>query len=259
MAIALTDLVALTGGGGAADRRRPPYFRTKKLAILGCTTSVKYTPWADPTWTIAAHASAWNHCQREPDWWFDLHPPQCFKAKKSWRPKYYEWLQQQQTPIFMQENYLEIPAAVRYPKERILSEFRPYFTNHVAWMIALAMTEGVTHIGLFGCQYKHETEYGVQRESCVYWLGRFEGAGGTIVLPPTHNNLLTTPSKLYGYQSHDAQGKLIPEYYRAPSIHKPGEAESPLRLLGADDRPAHADLGVPVAWDRSPWAEPVAV
>lgn len=240
----------------APDRARPPFFRTKKLAIIGCTASHAFAPWGDPTWTIASHASAKNFCQREPDWWFDMHRPECFKASKRFYKKYYDWLKHQKTPIFMQENYAEIPAAVRYPRERILSEFRPYFTNHVAWMIALALTEGVTHLGLYGCQYKADSEYGVQRESCVYWLGRFEGAGGTVILPPLYNNLLTTPKELYGYESHDAKGQLVPSYAVAPTVKTDTKASAGLKLLAPGEVPCHANLGVPIAWERSGFTQP---
>lgn len=249
----LPDLLAIAGRGSLPERGRAPYFKTKKLAIVGCTTSHRWTPWADPSWTIAAHASAHSICQREPDWWFDLHRPECFKQSKNWHKHYYQWLKHQRTPIFMQEAYKEIPAAVRYPKERVLSEFRPFFTNHVAWMIALAMTEGVTHIGIFGCQYKHETEYGVQRESCVYWLGRFEGAGGTILLPPKENNLLTTPRELYGYESHDDKGQLIPAYNKIATMAKRPQktTDGPkMHVLELGEVPEHMDIGEPPALDR---------
>ena len=258
--LTLPDLLAIAGRRSLPERQRPPYFTTKKVAIVGCTLSNRFAPWADPSWTILSHASARNYCQREPDWWFDLHPPACFKARKHWAKNYYAWLQHQTTPIFMQDAYPAIPGAVKYPKERILSEFRPYFTNHVAWMIALAMTEGVTHIGIYGCQYKAESEYGVQRESCVYWLGRFEGAGGTVLLPPVENNLLTTPKELYGYESHDAEGRLIASYNRLAILPKTQQAGSTadgtLRVLTPGEVPCHADLGVPVAWERSGFIKP---
>ncbi len=249
-AMKLADVV---GGGSGGTRRRSPYFRTKKVALLGCTESIKYAPWHDPSWTLVAHNSARNLMQREPDWWVDLHRPECFKSQKGWYPKYYQWLQVQHTPIFMQEAYAEIPAAVRYPKERILGEFRNYFTNQVSYMIALAITEGATHLGLFGCQYKADTERGVQRESCVYWLGRFEGAGGTVVLPPKYNTLLASPKALYGYASHDAEGRLVPEYQpKAP----PAGAPQMTVLQTSEAPPTHMDIGEPVAWERSPFRRP---
>lgn len=192
-------------------RRHPPFFRTKKLALIGNTQSKHWAPWHDASWTTAAHCCVKPFAPVDPDWWFDLHPRPCFTQKKGWNRHYYQWLQQLKTPIFMQEEFRDIPAAIRYPKERIIAEFGTYFTNHIAWMIALAMTEGVTHIGLFGCEYRHEDERGIQRGSCEYWLGRFQQLGGHVVLPP-RSTLLAVPKELYGYESHDAHGKLVPSY-----------------------------------------------
>jgi hypothetical protein len=246
-------------------RRRPPFFKTSKLGLIGCTESVVHTPWHDPSWTLAAHASARQHCKREPDWWFDLHRRACFTQKKAWNRRYWEWLTTTTTPIFMQEAYADIPAAVKYPKARILAEFRPYFTNHVAWMIALAMTEGVKTIGLFGCQYKCDTEYGIQRGSCEYWLGRFEQYGGTLVLPGPRQTLLNKPSKLYGYESHDADGKLIAEYRAQTAAVAKTDAHghaamAPLTILEPSAAPPrHLDIGEPVAWERSGFAIPELV
>lgn len=212
---------------GGAARRRPPYFRTKKLGLLGSTESLDFAPWTDASWTLAAHPCCRPRCAREPDWYFDLHRPECFRVdKKQWNPRYHAWLKALQTPIFMQEEWPDIPMAVRYPKERMFAEFRAYFSNHCAYMIALAMTEGVTHLGLFGCQYTG-AERGVQRDSLTYWLGRFEQAGGTLVIPDKFNTLLSQP--LYGYESHDERGKLLPAYRHTATIAK--TADGPPTVL----------------------------
>jgi hypothetical protein len=213
---------------GGTAYRRPPFFRTKKLALLGSTDSLEFAPWDDKSWTLAAHPCCRPRCKREPDWYFDLHRPECFRVdQKQWNPQYHAWLKALQTPIFMQEHWPEIPMAVRYPRERIFSEFRPYFSNHCAYMVALAMTEGVTHLGLFGCQYSG-SERAIQRDSLTYWLGRFEQAGGTVVIPDRHNTLLTMP--LYGYASHDERGKLVPAYRPEQTVTKaPGTA--PIQLV----------------------------
>lgn len=212
---------------GGRPHRTPPFFKTKKLAIVGCTGNIAFAPWTDPSWTIASHCSARPLCKREPDWYFDMHRPECFEQRKTWNREYYQWLCGLQTPIFMQEDsvgpWAKIPAAVRYPIERITAEFatsatgRLYATNHAAYMIALAMTEGVTHIGLFGCQYANDSEYAVQRDSLSYWMGRFEQAGGRLVVPQKWNSLLSYPKGRYGYDSHDAEGKLVDEYRQRPS------------------------------------------
>jgi hypothetical protein len=246
---------------GGVRHRRAPYFRTKQLALIGCTQSARQAPWHDPRWTVISHCSARRECEREPDWYFDMHRPECFKTElKAWNPKYYTWLKRLQTPVFMQENYPDIPMSVRYPKERILAEFRPYFTNHVAYMIALGMTEGVTHVGLFGCEYQADSEYGRQRGSVEYWLGRFEQYGGTVVLPARPRGLLAFPKGLYGYESHDEKGRLTPEYRKPTTVPVTtadgGETLQALTVLDPGVVPAHRDLGQPVAWERSGYPNP---
>jgi hypothetical protein len=238
-------------------RRSPPFFRTKKLALVGNTESKIYTPWADPTWTIAAHPCSSKYCERQPDWYFDLHGPQNFRVGKGWSINYLQWLQSLTVPVFMQREEPDIPMSVKFPKQRILAEFRAYFTNHVAWMIALAMTEGVTHIGLFGCEYKHQFERGQQRGSAEFWLGMFEGRGGHVILPPGCS-LLNDPPELYGYESHDSNGKLLPSYL--PKKPKPEvvKATSKVELTIVDENTTEGRIplaklpdGVEVAWERS--------
>lgn len=242
---------------GRKFRRLPPFFATKRVAIVGCTDSHIHTPWFDPRWTIISHPSAGRLCRREPDWWMDMHGRPNFTQYKWWRPGYYQWLQSLRQPIFMQQDWPEIPMAVRYPKERILAEFRPYFTNHVAWMIALAITEGATHLGLFGCEYAHKAERGRQRGSAEYWLGVFEGQGGHVVLPPG-STLMADPQELYGYQSHDEKGKLRDSYRALVKPTAPGPAVPDIAGLtvidpNSDKRPPlmSPPPGIEIAWDRS--------
>lgn len=253
-----TPLTLYVGVGGPAERRRPPFFKTKKIGLLGATASLAYAPWSDPSWTLLAHPCCRKDCTREPDWYFDLHPRINFEQKKRWHADYNAWLKRLQTPIFMQEAWPDIPLAVRYPRERIFGEFRQYFTNHCAYMIALAMTEGVTHVGLFGCQYSGGGEREKQRESLLYWMGRFEQAGGTLVIPPAQNTLFEMP--LYGYASHDAStGKLVPAYAPVPgpvTIDRDGVPTALLPMPADGSRPVlmAPPPGVEIAWERSGWA-----
>jgi len=236
----MRPLVLNLGRGNVGGRRRggPPYFGTKKLAICGSTSAVKFAPWNDPSWTIASHCCTRPKCGREPDWYFDLHPPSCFtKQGKGWNARYYDWLKHLQTPIFMQKAWPEIPMAVEYPLTRVLSEFRSYFTNHAAYMIALAMTEGVQTIGIFGCEYQSGSEYAIQRGSLEYWLGRFEQSGGRVVLPARESALLNFPRGLYGYESHDAEtGKLKGDYKSktAVTVDTPDGKQTKTLTLAAD-------------------------
>lgn len=178
--------------------------RLRKIALLGSAPSLRFTPWSDPSWELWAHASCRNMCRRKPDLLWDLHPPELWrdKTKKTWDPGYFKWLQRNAIPIMMQRKYQDVPASVKYPFEQMVTEFpRGYMTNHVAYMIALALMQGVTHISIFGCDYKAESEYGPQRGSAEYWIGVAEGRGVHVGIPPTCD-LCARPWPLYGYESH---------------------------------------------------------
>lgn len=149
---------------------------------------------------------------------FDLHVPACRLAQGRGKASYVKWLARNTTPVYMQKHYPEIPASIAYPKGRILAEFsyahrRQYFANQVAWMIALAITEGATHIGLFGVNYSAQSEYERQRGSAEYWLGQLDGRGINVILPE-QCTLLAEPRLLYGYESHDAETGLLKDEYK---------------------------------------------
>ena len=193
---------------------RPPLAtigRLRKIALLGSHHSLEFAPWHDPSWELWGHASSRFYYQREPEVYFDLHRRECWEMAHK-QDRYMKWLKKNIVPIYMQEVSEDVPASIRYPRERIFAEYRGYFTCHAAYMIALALSEGVTHLGLYGINYSADSEYATQRGSCEYWLGLAEGRGVNVVLP-SRNTLLNSPPLLYGYESHDEKGRLV-ECYR---------------------------------------------
>ncbi|HYE86869.1 MAG TPA: hypothetical protein VEA16_10975 [Vicinamibacterales bacterium] len=173
----------------------------KKIALIGTAPTVKFAPWDDLSWSIWAHASAARLVKRC-DRFFDQHPENCYREqRKNGFIDYFAWLKRQTTPIYMQEKVKEIPASVRYPKERIRAEFPYPVGSQGAWMLALALTEGVTHLGLFGVHYAHCTEYREQRANFEFWLGLAVGRGVQLVIPEG-NPLLKEPELLYAYETH---------------------------------------------------------
>jgi hypothetical protein len=208
--------------------------RLRKIGLLGShERSLDYAPWDDPSWEFWAHASSRGMFKRAPDRYFDLHRQECWSKSNNKGQKYLRWLETNHVPVFMQARYPHIPASVEYPFQRLAMETpRPYFTNHVAYMIALALAEGVTHIGFFGVNYGVDSEYGTQRGSAEFWMGVAHGKGVQLVIPDTCT-LLADPKKLYGYESHDEHGLLVPEYRKR--VHTP-QAVDPDRPLMADGR-----------------------
>lgn len=190
---------------------------SRKVAIFGThQPSLVDAPWTDDSWERWGHATGRNWYSRQMDLYFDLHPKACWTRGGKKGHDYPLWLKRQTTPIYMQQRYSEVPASMEYPKRRILQEFggaRPYFTNHVAWMLALAFTENVTTIGLFGINYAIQSEYLMQRASCEYWIGRAQERGIHVILPE-QCTLLREPGLLYGYESHDEETGIIKREYK---------------------------------------------
>lgn len=172
--------------------------RLRKIAIIGSAPTVDLAPWYDPSWEIWAHATVYAYCKRV-DRYFDLHPWEWISTKPV--PGYLEWLKTQQTPIYMQRQFRDVPRSLRFPRERVMAEYPRYFTSHAAWMIALALSEGVTHLGFFGIHYALDEEHKKQRAGCEFWMGVAIGKGVQIV-NPEGSPLIREPAWLYGYESH---------------------------------------------------------
>lgn len=237
--------------------------RLRKIACLGGAPSMKYAPWHDPTWELWAHMSCRHLCKRDPDLLYDLHPPALWRnpKKKNWDPNYPKWLATNRIPIMMQERYPDAPASIRYPFETMVTEFpRGYMTNTLAYMIALALMEGVTHLAIFGCDYSAGSEYGPQRGSAEYWLGLAEGRGVQVLIPPTCD-LLNKPHLMYGYESHP-DGVRHPSYsFTIGPLTKPTKKAD---LTGGGEQlipvsdpnvPPLRPLGVePAPWPELAWA-----
>lgn len=200
----------------------------RKIGLVGSHGgSLVHCPWQDPSWELWGHASAHAFYRRVLDRYFDLHTLE-ERPKNAKVEQYIEWLRRCPSPVYMQRVHKDIPQSKQYPKERILMEYggtRRYFKNQVAWMIALAFTEGVTHLGLFGINYGHYSEYETQRGSAEYWLGRAEERGIHLVLPD-ECSLLAEPKGLYGYESHDKNGILKEHWKRRRP--KPAQTISPV-------------------------------
>jgi hypothetical protein len=224
-------VIRFIGSPAGAPLSKPIARTGRKIALCGSySLSLEDTPWEDPSWEFWGHASSHSWYRRQMDRYFDLHVKACWTRGGKKGASYPQWLKANTVPIYMQEHYPEVPASVKYPKGRVLLEFsdaRGYFTNHAAWMIALALTEGVSVLGLFGVNYSSESEYMRQRGSCEYWLGRAAGMGVRVILPE-QCTLLREPGLLYGYDSHDKTTGVLRDEYK-PKVWTGKDTVKPLK------------------------------
>ena len=181
---------------------------TDRVAILGMNHYLlTYVPWGDETiekWAINESnvmfpEEKMEHITR----WFQLHPPWDYKRKTNRSdPEHGNWLRRKHHfPIYMKKVYKSIPTSIKYPIDEIMERFnRRYFTCTFAYQIALALYEGFREIQIFGLEMLSPTEIIEDQRGCVeYWLGRAEGMGVTVTLPPTCR-LLGQHLKLYALE-----------------------------------------------------------
>lgn len=103
-------------------------------------------------------------------------------------------------PIYMQQEWDDIPGSIKLPLAEITEEFlpgAPYYTSSAAYMLGLAMLMGFKRIEFYGFDMGSDTEYHYQRANFEYWLGLAHSRGFEVVLPGSA--ILT--GKLYGYEN----------------------------------------------------------
>lgn len=172
-----------------------------RIAIIGSApSSAGLAPYEDPSWTIwGCSPGAIPHARRI-DAWFELHyyiPEE--PTRSGMVETYLKWLRELGKPIYMLEQYADIPTAVKYPKQDVYNAFGPYFyTSSVAWMLALAILQQPEEIGLWGIDMAARDEYEYQRAGCHHFL-QIARHRGIKITAPLQSDILR-PEPEYGLQ-----------------------------------------------------------
>src|SRR5688572_23713913 len=171
----------------------------KRIAIVGTAPTRNAVPYDDPTLQIWHLNDAWVLNPPRADRWFDVHPidKMFFRPDtgKLWegdvpagyfvRPQgHLEWLRKQAIPVYVQDAaQLGSPNAVTFPRERCEKEVFPTYCSSPAWMVALALLEGVTKLHVYGIHLATEWEYIHQRPNFESLLTLAAARGVKVVLP----------------------------------------------------------------------------
>jgi len=122
------------------------------------------------------------------------------------------WAKRASKPVYTTRKLPGYPSLVEYPIEHVLRETggRPYFTNSVPYMVALAIAEGFKQISIYGCDYTYgpgdsRTEKG--RACLEYWCGVAEAKGISVHVPSASSLLEGGEQQLYGYWAEDVSVK----------------------------------------------------
>lgn len=178
-----------------------PSERRSKVAMVGFASSTRdAAPFDDPTYEVWGLNQLYRYTPRA-DRWFEIHTREVFEKDLVRDTDYVGWLRAAPMPVYMTQTHPDIPMSVRYPAERIMAAFssgRDYFTSTPSFMVALALLEGFTTIGVYGIDLIVGREYEFEKCCMEYWLGVAQGRGVTLEIP-TEAALLKQTHR-YGYQ-----------------------------------------------------------
>lgn len=111
------------------------------------------------------------------------------------KESYFQDLAELPQPIYMQQRWDDIPASVEYPfaavQESVFKGFprglwdtqKDWYNSSPAYMIALALHEGATTIGLYGIDVLDDSEFTLERPCLEYLIGLAVGRGVEVVIP----------------------------------------------------------------------------
>ncbi len=194
-----------------------------KIAIVGtASTSVGEAPWKDESWQIWSLGRNCVGCPRY-DRWFELHTRDVLIAAKALEGRM-DFLKAAGNKLVVGHEWPELPEAVMYPWVEIISEFGRYLTSSLSEMIALAMKEGATEIGLWGVDMVCPDEYAHQRASCEYLLGIAVGRGIKVTI--AKESPLLRPTRIYGLEDAGFSREIIER--KAEAVAQIGEIKARL-------------------------------
>lgn len=114
-------------------------------------------------------------------------------------------------PVYLQEKNPEVPKSQAYPLSEVQgfmlhvdpNHTKPYFASTVAYMLLLAIAEGVNEIHLYGIDLSEDQEWGYQKPNTEFYIGLARGRGIKVVIP--EGSSLLTFSHVYGYEDFPNQ------------------------------------------------------
>lgn len=146
---------------------------------------------------------------------FEMHDRSLLEISR--QNSYFEDLAEMPQPIYMHKHWEDIPTSMPYPLEDVGSVFKGFprarwddqkdwYNSSPAYMIALAIHEGASKIGLYGIDVLDDSEYTRERPCLEYLIGLAVGKGIEVIIPegPTALGKFTgkDTEKRYGYTCH---------------------------------------------------------
>lgn len=173
----------------------------QKIAIVGGHRSTKLrAPFGDSDWAIWSLSPRNESELPRHDAWFELHSRSVLESLGN--PVYLEWLRHLPL-VYMQTADPEFPGSVAYPKDEMVARFgSEFFTSSMAWMLAMAITQQPSAIGIWGVESATHGEYHTQRTGILHFIEVARALGIKIIVPDGCR--LLRRGILYGYDTRGA-------------------------------------------------------
>ncbi|TVM02749.1 MAG: hypothetical protein CV087_08780 [Candidatus Brocadia sp. WS118] len=157
----------------------------KKVAIVcGSPNSEFIAPFDDDSWEIWVLGNRLNRFQgKRVTKVFEIHDDLSEHGDPN---NYAQWLAAQKLPLVVGEAFpIKSKDIQVFPFEEAKKLYgATYLTSSPAYMIALAILEGATHIGIYGVDLSvDDHEYFWQRPCVEAWIGFAKGMGINVIIP----------------------------------------------------------------------------
>jgi hypothetical protein len=172
------------------------------VALVGSApASCRSAPYSDPRWTIYGCSPGLYGVAPRVNEWFETH---LWEPGQPWfSPEYCQWLKalpDRGVKLWTGRPVAELPGSEVFPWQETLAEFDPsrwFCTSSLFWMMARAIKQGATKIGLWGVDMAAGEEYEMQRAG-IHFLAYIAKARGIEVGVPPESDLFT-PRFVYGF------------------------------------------------------------
>jgi len=181
-----------------------------KICLLGSApSSYLLAPFGDLNWEIWA-CSPLNYTAPRVDAWFELH-----NLERKVVPGNEPYINaiQRHPRVYIAAPDSRLPNGIVYNKDEVYQFFGnsqfldSFMQSQVSYMLAYAIMQKPTMIGLWGIDMAAAEEYASQRPGCHYFFMEAEKRGIEIVAPPQSDILEPLPP--YGFKEFN------PKYWRS--------------------------------------------
>jgi hypothetical protein len=191
----------------------------KKIAILGTAGGWQDAPFNDDSWELWGLNTLYKQLSPAQlsrfSRWFELHGDTPITRLR--RPDdHWASLEALKVPVYTFHELPTITRVVKFPIQTAIDQGKDYFACTMCYQVALALSEGVTELALYGISLTTAREALVERPCLEWWLGLAEGRGVRVTITKSAEHGLGTHQWRYAFDDQEERTDTylyVYEYY----------------------------------------------